>query len=79
MIDRERQPQRPATSGAIGTLIRCACGHVIGVHTRAGCFPGSREHCACRVADSTVLDHAIAQAAIELQAAMRPDLRRDAR
>jgi hypothetical protein len=72
MIDHRDLPERREPAGAIGALIRCACGHGIGAHTRAGCHAGSDVPCACHISDAAVLERAIAQAALELQAAMPP-------
>ncbi len=79
MIDRDHLPAPAEPSGAIGTLIRCGCGHGIGAHTRAGCHAGIDVPCACRITDTVVLKRAIAQAALELQAAMPPTVRRRTR
>jgi hypothetical protein len=76
MLDPDVFPPRTGPRGAIGALVRCTCGHGIGVHTRAGCHAGTGTPCACRISDSSVLDRAVAQAALELRAAMHPRARR---
>jgi hypothetical protein len=70
------KPERIEPGSPIGWLILCGCGHGIGVHSRAGCRPAGAAACACRRDGQAVLDSAIAQAALELQAAMPPTARR---
>jgi hypothetical protein len=64
---------------AFGTLIRCACGHSIGAHARAGCHGDPGVPCRCRITDATVLERAVAQAALEFRAATRGAGRQRAR
>jgi hypothetical protein len=79
MIDHLHVPAPSTPTGAIGALIRCACGHGIGTHTLSGCHAGTDLPCSCRFTYAVVLDRAIAQAAFELQAAMPNTVRRHPR
>jgi hypothetical protein len=63
MIDLDPFAERTTLHDAIGTLIRCECGHGIGAHTRDGCRAGVYPGCRCRFTDGAALDRAIARAA----------------
>jgi len=56
--------------GAIGALLRCACGHGIGAHGHDGCRSNGFTSCRCRETHAAIRDRAIDDAARELQAAL---------
>jgi hypothetical protein len=60
----------PGSSGAIGALLRCACGHGIGAHAHDGCRSDGFASCRCRQTQAAILDRAIDEAARELAATL---------